>query len=204
MGVDGAKRLLIDAADACFDRNGVTKTSVEDIADMANVSRATVYRHFSGGRDELVLAVAKREFARFTAETRRKTNRRPTFAEGLVEAVIFTVRAARERPKLAMVIVPESAGFTTPIQGGAELLHSTVRGLLAPVLVRAKERGRARQDIDVDEAAEWTIRMISSLLSVPSHRSRGEEIRFLHEFFIPAFLPRPDRAATVRAPKSEG
>jgi AcrR family transcriptional regulator len=197
MGADSAKRHLIDAADACFDRNGVAKTSVEDIADMANVSRATVYRHFPGGRDELVLAVAKREFARFTAETSRKRNRRPGFAEGLVEAVLFTVRAARERPKLAMVIVPEAAGLSSPIQGGAEVLHAAVRGMLGPVLDQAKDRDRARQDIDIDDAAEWLIRMISSLLSIPSQRPIAQERRFLHEFFIPAFLPLPSASPTM-------
>jgi AcrR family transcriptional regulator len=201
MGVDDAMRRLIDAAESCFDRYGVAKTSVEDIADAAKVSRATVYRYFAGGHDELALEVAKREFARFTEETSRKTNRRPSFAEGLVEAVLFTVRAARERPKIAMVIVPESAGLTTPIQGGAVVLHGAVRGMLAPVLDRAKERGSARLDLDVDEAAEWTIRMISSLLALPSQRRIADERRFLHDFFIPAFLPRADSAASARASK---
>ena len=52
MGVDDAVRRLIDAAESCFDHYGVAKTSVEDIADEAKVSRATVYRYFAGGRDE--------------------------------------------------------------------------------------------------------------------------------------------------------
>lgn len=189
---DEAKRRLVDAAESCFERYGVVKTSVEDIADAAKVSRATVYRYFAGGRDELVLAVAKREFARFSAETSRKSSRRPSFAEGMVEAVLFTVRAARERPLLALVWAPESAGLTNPIEGGAETLHHGVREMLAPVLEQAKQRGRTRQDLDVDEAAEWTIRMISSLLTLPSTRRIADERRFLHEFFIPAFLPRPD------------
>jgi AcrR family transcriptional regulator len=185
-----AKRLLVDAAELCFDRYGVAKTSVEDIADAAKVSRATVYRYFAGGRDEMLLAVAKREFGRFSEQTMRKTNRRPAFAEGLVEGVLLAVRAARERPTLAMLIVPESAGLTGPIQGGGEALRGAFREMLAPVLERAKERGRARQDLDVDEAAEWTIRIIHSLLTLPSQRRIAEERRFLHEFFIPAFLPR--------------
>ena len=60
-----AKGRLVDAAAACFERYGVTKTSVEDIATEAHVSRATVYRYFEGGRDELVLCVGLREVRRF-------------------------------------------------------------------------------------------------------------------------------------------
>jgi AcrR family transcriptional regulator len=202
MDAKDAKRRLVDAAESCFERYGVAKTSVEDIAEAAKVSRATVYRYFAGGRDELVHAVATREFDRFSAEHTRKTSRRLSFAEGLVEAVLFTVRAARERPKFAMAIVPESAGLSSPIPGGAELVRGTIRTMLAPVIEQAKARGRARHDLDIDEAAEWTIRMIHSLLTLPSKRRIADERRFLHDFFIPAFLPQPEASAPLPAAKT--
>src|SRR3546814_9749490 len=50
--VDDARDRLIDAAETCFTRFGVAKTTLEDIATEAGVSRATVYRYFEGGRDE--------------------------------------------------------------------------------------------------------------------------------------------------------
>ena len=42
--VDAARERLIDAAEACIDRVGLAKTTVEDIAAAAKVSRATIYR----------------------------------------------------------------------------------------------------------------------------------------------------------------
>ena len=41
-----AKARLMDAAEECFDRYGVVKTTMDDIAKTAGVSRPTVYRHF--------------------------------------------------------------------------------------------------------------------------------------------------------------
>jgi AraC-like DNA-binding protein len=40
---------IIDATLACLARHGTAKTTVDDIARQAGVSRATVYRAFPGG-----------------------------------------------------------------------------------------------------------------------------------------------------------
>ena len=45
---------LLAATYACIARNGLDRTTVEDAAREAGVSRATVYRWFPGGRDELL------------------------------------------------------------------------------------------------------------------------------------------------------
>src|SRR5436309_989123 len=36
----------MDSAESCFDKYGIGKTTMDDIAKMAGVSRPTVYRHF--------------------------------------------------------------------------------------------------------------------------------------------------------------
>src|SRR3954453_11433645 len=61
--VDAARQRLLDAAETCIDRYGLAKTTVEDIATTAKVSRATIYRYFDN-RDELMLAVVLRSLDR--------------------------------------------------------------------------------------------------------------------------------------------
>ena len=39
---------------ACIERWGLAKTSLEDVATEAGLSRATLYRWFAGGRDQLI------------------------------------------------------------------------------------------------------------------------------------------------------
>ena len=45
---------LLEAAYACVARFGLAKTTVEDVVKESGVSRATVYRVFPGGKDELL------------------------------------------------------------------------------------------------------------------------------------------------------
>ena len=45
---------IIDATLVCLARHGTVKTTVDDIARESGVSRATVYRAFPGGRDEIL------------------------------------------------------------------------------------------------------------------------------------------------------
>jgi AcrR family transcriptional regulator len=58
---------LLDAAASCYARFGLAKTTAEDVAREAGISRATLYRHFKN-RDELLLAVVAREASRLAAE----------------------------------------------------------------------------------------------------------------------------------------
>ena len=57
----------LDAAASCYTRFGLAKTTVEDVAQAAGVSRATLYRHFKN-RDELLVAVIAREAGRLAGE----------------------------------------------------------------------------------------------------------------------------------------
>ena len=45
MSAAEARELLLDATERCFERYGIAKTTIDDIADEAGVSRGTVYRY---------------------------------------------------------------------------------------------------------------------------------------------------------------
>ena len=184
-----AKRRLVAAATACFERYGVAKTSVEDVATEAHVSRATVYRYFPGGRDELVLAVGMREVSRFGGEVQRKVAKQPTAVDALVEGVMLTVAAVQQRPTLALLFAPDIAGHTGVLAGGSEALHRAVVDYTKPLFETAQRQGTVRAGLDAADAAEWIIRMVMSLATSPSRRRPSDQRRFLREYFVPAFLP---------------
>src|SRR5271165_6126437 len=50
---DDVRSRLLEGTYACVVRQGIGGTSLEDAAREAGVSRATLYRYFPGGRDEL-------------------------------------------------------------------------------------------------------------------------------------------------------
>jgi AcrR family transcriptional regulator len=182
------RKRVITAAEQCFERLGVAKTNVADIATQAGVSRATVYRYFDGGREEIVMGVLMREIKRLEANLRRRLTRTQRIEELPVEAVMFCIESAEENQHLALLFAPEVAGQTSALAAASDALHARVAEIAGPYLEEAQRLGIARQDLDRSEAAELLIRTTVSLLGVPSGRTPAQERRFLRKFLVPAFV----------------
>ncbi len=62
MASDARRKLLMEAAIACFVESGISRTSMRDIAGKAGVSIGNLYNHFPG-RDDLIAEIAKMDAA---------------------------------------------------------------------------------------------------------------------------------------------
>jgi AcrR family transcriptional regulator len=189
-GQAAARSRLLDAAQECFGRVGIAKTTVEEIATEAQVSRATVYRYFDG-RDDLVLGVVLREMDRHLAKLRPRVERQPSLADAVVELAHTTVRAARRDATLAVLFgLDEDRAAGGAIVGASVAVFERVTAFLVPVLERWADEARA--GLDAADAAEWVVRVILSLLAVPGPRRRSSdgERAYLHTYLVPA-LARP-------------
>lgn len=188
--VDDARNRLVDAAEACFTRFGVAKTTLEDIASEAGVSRATVYRYFEGGRDEIILGVVLREGKAFLEALGRRVQREETLGSAIVEGVLYTVSAVRKNEHLALLFAPEVAGHTTSIAGASTALYELTQDFLRPIFEQARAAGQLRDGIIAEDAAEFVLRMILSLLSVagPRARSQAKEREFLRTYCAGAIV----------------
>ncbi len=192
---ESARTRLLDAAESCFQRFGVMKTTVEDVANEARVSRATVYRYFDG-RDALVLGVLLREAQRFLGKLEKRITAQPSFTKSLVEGVLFTVEVVRSDTHLAMLFAPEAAGVTGSVVGASDALFATTSAFLRPYFETAQQSGQLRANLDFDDAAEWILRCILSLLTFqsPRKRTKAGERRFLETFLIPALTSGGDQS----------
>lgn len=188
--VDEARQRILDAASRCFETIGMARTRVEDIASEANVSRATVYRYFRD-RDALVLGVLADLADDFLLEVGARLAPGAPFDRQLVEGVAFAVRTVHEDDRLALLFTPETAGLTTSLPGAWELLFDRARVFLSPLLDGWRERGELRDDVEVDDVVEWILRVVLSLLAVPTAVERDEDRlrRFLDTFLVPSLRP---------------
>ena len=188
--VDEARDRLVDAAETCFTRFGVAKTTLEDIATEAGVSRATVYRYFEGGRDEIILGVVLREGKQFLEALGRRVQREDSLGAAIVEGVLFTVAAVRKNEHLALLFAPEVAGHTTSIAGASTALYELTQDFLRPIFEQARAAGQLRDGIIAEDAAEFVLRIILSLLSVagPRARSQNKEREFLRTYCAGALV----------------
>lgn len=195
---EGARRRLVDAARACVVRTGLAKTTIEDVAAEANVSRQTVYRYFAD-RDELLLAGvlaeldASRQGPDVTEEMARTASTPAEAVASLVEGVVQTLLTIRESPVLAALLATEGERVRSTIDGASQALFRGYADELRPWLVIGQERGLLRDDVTPDEMAELVLRITLSLMTTdgPVHRDTAELRSFLLRFLTPALAPTP-------------
>lgn len=195
---DGARERLIDAAERCFARYGPTKTTIEDVAAEAQVSRATVYRYFEG-REDVILGVLMRAAQRFLVQLREVIPRQASVEDSIVESVLFTVEAVRADMHLAALFAPETAAQTLSVAGASPALIEKVQEMLSPVLGPAMDQGLLRSDVGIDDAAEWLVRVVHSVLTVETtkHRTEAEWRQYLHTFLVPSLIARDGSPMTT-------
>lgn len=188
--IEEARNRLIDSAEACFSRFGVKKMTLDDIANTAGVSRATVYRYFDGGRDEIILGVVLREAHAFLDALRRRVMREPDLADAIVEGVMYTVSSVRKNDNLALLFAPDVAGQTTAIAGASTALFELATDFVRPIFTAAGVEGRLRPGVEAADAAEYVLRIILSILSVsgPKARSQAKEREFVRTYCAGALL----------------
>ncbi len=186
---DQARERLIDAAEACFERYGVMKTTVEDVAGEARVSRATVYRYFEG-RDELLLGVLMREGRRFLDRLATILASEADFGIALTEGILFTIAGIRGDDKLALLFTSDAAGTTGSVAGASEAIFALTTEFMRPFIEAAATSGQLRPGLEVDEASEWMLRTVLSFLMVqgPVERDESTLRRYLTTYFLPAVV----------------
>lgn len=175
---------IVNAAEECFARYGVGKTTVEDIAASAGLSRATVYRSFGGGRDEVILAVVLRDLRRFLDRLAGRLSRERSVSDAIVEGVVDAVDFVRGEPRVAALLTPDAAGHTqAAVAGGAAHLLDLCADYVRPHFGVAQRDGHLRADITVEGAVEFLFRIICSMIVMP----RADEPReFLRTYVVPA------------------
>jgi AcrR family transcriptional regulator len=152
---------IFEATYACIARYGIGKTSVEDAARQAKVSRATVYRYFPGGKDELIRETIAWEVARFfrrLADALAGIDDLPGLLE---EALVFAHRAVEEHAVLQRVLATEPERLLPELTVEANRVLSLIKAFLLPYL----DHERLRPGVDADAAAEHVARMFLSHLA---------------------------------------
>lgn len=151
---------MLEAGYACVARYGIGKTTVEDVARMARVSRATVYRYFPGGKDELVREVISWESGRFFGRLAQAVAGAPTFEALLEEALVFAHRAVEEHDVLQKILQTEPERLLPQLTVESERLLGYIRAFLIPYLGSEQlPEGWAVEDV-----AEYMARLVLSFI----------------------------------------
>ncbi|WP_060573795.1 MULTISPECIES: TetR/AcrR family transcriptional regulator [unclassified Pseudonocardia] len=196
---DPATAILL-AAEACYLRLGITKTTMDDIAREAGVSRPTVYRHYSN-RDDLVLGVLLSRARDLLERARRFIDTRARIDDKLVDGMIFLVDAGSRDPMLQQLV---SLEFMEGMQGHPEASRLPVTlsaELWGPIVQDAKDAGEVRADLDVTAFCTWLTYIELVVLSRTNRPGSTDEAqRSLMQTFVAPALHRAGTYGTVPVP----
>ncbi|MFF8414413.1 TetR/AcrR family transcriptional regulator [Streptomyces omiyaensis] len=157
---------ILDAALEQFTLLGLRRSSVDDVAKRAGVSRVTVFRRFRS-KDRLVEATLLRELARFYELLDATVAPLPTMEERVVEGFVVTLRHTRVHPLFGglLRLEPELVLPHLTVRGGSTL-SSTVDYLT--VHLRRAQKAEGRPGDDPRPLAELMVRVAVSFLLNPA------------------------------------
>nr|WP_231373850.1 TetR/AcrR family transcriptional regulator [Nocardia sp. 348MFTsu5.1] len=194
---DATRTRLLDAAYEQFCRTGIQRSSVEDVAKRAGMSRITVYRRFAT-KDALVEHVILREIRRYFDQFRIDITGAETAADRLVVGFVSSLQAFRSNPLIGSLIATEPNLSVGAMVGDDGRMLAAVRQFVAGQLRREQLVGNIAEDLDTDLTAEVLVRISASFLTIRSHvvnlDTEEELVAVARQFLVPMLRLPPERS----------
>jgi AcrR family transcriptional regulator len=197
---EDARDLLLRAAERCVERHGFHKTTIDDVAREAGVSRPSVYRYFED-RDDLLLAVMAERSGALIQRAHKFIRRQPSFEDQLVEGLLYIADHGRRDPFMRRLVAGDDS------RDGQRLLqaHNAAARFASefwdPILDEAEAQSAFSTTVDRNDVHLWLAHLGLILMSLLDGRPETTE-RFraiLHGLVVPGFCPTNGRNSSRKA-----
>ncbi len=156
---------ILDAALEQFELVGMKRSSVEDVARRAGVSRVTVYRRFPR-REALIAAVTAREARRVVAAIDAQTSTLERFSDRIAESFVLLLRVVRRHPLVQRLLAVEPDEMLRFLTTDGEPVIAVGTSYVADQIRRAQREGQV-PDYEPEPVAEIVARLAHSLVLTP-------------------------------------
>lgn len=161
---DPLETRVVDAMLECIGRWGLTKTTADDVARTAGISRATLYRTFPGGMDVVFDAVIRHETGRFFQTINPRLDAAEELDDLLVIGYVEAARFLQDHEALGYVLVHEPERVLP-----ADSVDRLARALAVATAFATPHLARFIPDTAAAAAhAEWVVRNFFSYALNPS------------------------------------
>ncbi|MBX7454630.1 TetR/AcrR family transcriptional regulator [Mycolicibacterium sp. 3033] len=196
MPASDATAKILDAALVEFERHGLRRVALDDVARRAGVSRTTIYRRFAN-KDELVGAVIERENIRLFAHIASELKRVAPQDDYYVEAFTLSIMEFRNHRVLHGMVLDDPA-LALELAGR---YHRAAVARMIDALQQIYPPGFAERigPGPVEDFADCILRYAEMVLLLPSAHplETADDIRaFARRHFLPS-LPVALRGALV-------
>ena len=173
---------ILHAAEELFATHGFAKTTVDEIAAAAGVSKGLVYDHYVS-KEALLGAIWEKLVEDWTAAVRDIKYDESAIADSIGEMVRSSLEYVRANPLLRRIIALDPGALIPGGRDGQIEFGRRYREGLEPVLAHGVRRGQLRRDLDVAHTAEviWLLHFtLTRELFVGPHRvSRADSEELL-------------------------
>ena len=176
---------VLEATVAEVEASGIRGLRVVEVARRAGVGRATVYRYFPDGRDQLVGEAITWEVSRFFTELAEAVNAEGDLAARLDRALVEASTRLADHAAFQRVLAEDRARLLKRLHEIGPMLIELVAAYLAPYL--ADEA--LHPDLTVPEAADYLARMVLGFMTDPGSwdlTDPDERRHLIHTQFLSA------------------
>ena len=179
-----SKQIIIDAAVKCFEQYGPQRTSMDDIAEAAGISRKTLYRVFND-RPKLIQEILQQRWTRIAKKIQSRIAKATSFEEALLEGSVTAVSAA-QNDKLANEIIHKATDHTMEqfLLHGNERVYKANQDIWLTAIVEGRQQGVVKPNLSDDRIIEIIASMHVLLLMRDDSPAKQRE--FLKDVLIPA------------------
>lgn len=163
------QRRILDAAVECVRQWGIDKTSLNDIAKQARVTRPTVYRYFSS-RNEVLTTAMLQSGVNLGRRMMAHIDSFEDPADRFIEALLFALAEFPKEPYLGIILQTDLNSYVSQ-----DAMNNAQGWDLSMMLTREILRDVDIPEADLEEITEVTIRMILSLLLMKGPKPRPPE-----------------------------
>jgi AcrR family transcriptional regulator len=176
---DGRLRVL-EGAYECIARRGMAKTTVDDVAAASGVSRATIYRIFPGGKDEVLRDTVGWEMDNFFLRLGEELGDAADFPGFLERALPLARRELLEHAVLQKVLETEPDRLNALITVQQDRLIGAIAAYFLPLLERDRAAGRVAAGVELAVVAEYVARLSLSLIASPGRHDLTDPVEVRH------------------------
>lgn len=163
-----ARERVLQAAEQLFAQKGYTAVTLRDIAAEVGIRHASLYHHVPGGKEELFVEVAERNFRRHYVGLQQSMSEAAPDIRAQLQAIANWLLS---QPPMDLVRMMHSDMPAIDQAHAGRLSMMALESLIEPIheaLQRAAERGEVQHD-DLGLVAGGILGMIEALYAVPAY-----------------------------------
>jgi AcrR family transcriptional regulator len=185
---DDAKDAVVQAARGCFQRYGVNRTTMDDIAHEAGIARQYLYR-FVAGREELLAAVVFDITKRLVEGLGPIRAASPSFTDAIVDVSVAAVERMRNDSELRNLFETTAGpGLHEIFLGPTAIIHDLALEFWAPDFAQARADSELSTDLTDHQIIDW-FQGVYFMMVLRRDLEPDQERDMIRRFVLPALGP---------------